>query len=62
MEMGQRFGQSLSHFLNIVNVHSNLKNPVFNKFAHGDYIAKRTWLYKGEISVLYDPSLNDISD
>ena len=43
-----KFESFLEH---IVNVHSNLKNPAFNKCAHGDDIAERTWFYKGEISV-----------
>ena len=44
-----KFESFLEH---IVNVHSNLKNPIFNKCAHEDDIADRTWLYKGKLSVL----------
>ncbi len=40
-----------SFFEHIVNVHSNLSNPVFNKCAHGDDITERTWLLKGEVFV-----------
>ncbi len=37
-----------SFFSHVVNKHKNLKNPVFNKCAHGDEIQPRKWLDEGE--------------
>jgi hypothetical protein len=49
MEMVMLFGLSLHHSsAMLLTSTKNLKNPVFDKCAHGDEIQPRKWLDEGE--------------